>query len=163
MRECARYYLFFYPYIPSQVTGTVLVLIGQALETDLPKELWPQSQCSVDDVSESPCFNSIYNISIQNSTALDPKVPQDLTYTGLFYMGLMSLNFLIFVVAFRPRYRRLQADRRAKKCKNLKEEFSNVEENVETEDNVIPLEIIGNSASSSSPAAPEQDQEETKL
>jgi len=78
-------------------------------------------------------------------------------------MGLMSLNFLIFVVAFRPRYRRLQADRRAKIRKNLKEEFSNVEENVETEDNVIPLEIIVNSASSSSPAAPEQDQEETKL
>jgi len=98
--ECARYYLFFYPYIPSQVTGTVLVLIGQALETDLPKELWPQSQCSVDDVSESPCFNFIYTISIQNSTALDPKVLQDLTYTGLDLHGVDVSNLLVLCSKF---------------------------------------------------------------
>jgi len=45
-------------------------------------------------------------------------------------MGLMSLTFLFFVVNFRPWYWRLEADRRAKKCKNLKEDVSNIEENV---------------------------------
>ena len=131
----------------------------------MPPELWPQSQCSVDDISESPCFDSIYNISIQNSTSLDPKVPQDLTYTGLFYVGSMTLSFLLFVVAFRPRYRRLEADRRAKKLNKLKEEaVSNLEQNVETEgESEGDVIDIDNSTSSSSPVPPEHDQEETEL
>ena len=131
----------------------------------MPPELWPQSQCSVDDISESPCFDSIYNISIQNSTSLDPKVPQDLTYTGLFYVGSMTLSFLLFVVAFRPRYRRLEADRRAKKLNKLKEEaVSNLEQNVETEgESEGDVIDIDNSTSSSSPVPPENDQEETEL
>ena len=149
----------FYTFFPSsQLMGTVLVLIGQALETDIPPELLPQSQCSVEDVAGLPCFDINGNSSIQNSTSLNPREPKDLTKAGLFYAGLVSLNFLFFVLAFRPRYKRLKVERIAKKLKQLKEEPSTLESN---DHDVIGLQNLGSSTDSSPPVTLEE--EESRL
>ena len=136
----------------------LLVLIGQVLETDIPSELLPQSQCSGEDVTGITCFDINGNSSIRNSTSLNPREPKDLTNAGLFYAGLVSLNFLFFVLAFRPRYQRLKVERIAKKLKQLKEEPSTLESN---DHNVIGLQNLGSSTDSSPPVTFEE--EESRL
>jgi len=149
----------FIPFPSSQLVGTVLVLIGQALETNIPPELLPQSQCTVEDVAGLLCFDINGNSSIRNSTSLNPlQVPKDLTNTGLFYMGLVTLNFVFFVLAFRPRYKRLKVERIAKKLKQLREEPSTLEAN---DPDVIGLQNLGSSTDSSPPVTLEE--EESRL
>lgn len=92
--------------------GIVLVLLGQALQFDLPLGLISESVCSVDSTNSShlPCL-----LELQNLTDLDrsTKRPKDFTHALLLYDGLAFAVLLLFVVAFKPKLRRLEMERRA--------------------------------------------------
>ena len=96
--------------------GIVLVLLGQALQFDLPLGLISESVCSVDSTNSShlPCLLK-NNPELRNLTNLDrsAEIPKDFTHALLLYDGLAFAVLLLFVVAFRPKLRRLEMERRA--------------------------------------------------
>ena len=96
--------------------GIILVLLGQALQFDLPPYLISESVCAVDTTNSSqlPCL--LENTpELRNSTVLDPssEIPKDFTYALLLYNGLAFTILVLFVVAFRPKYKRLEMEKRA--------------------------------------------------
>lgn len=90
--------------------GIVLVLIGQAFQSEVVVE---SSVCLVREVSNSSGFHCLASLN-SSSTGSGELVPQDFTNPLLFYMALGTVVLLVMVVLFRPRYRRLEVEQRAK-------------------------------------------------
>ena len=93
-----------------QVMGIALVFISQALQTDISTE---HAQCQTRDTHTShlPCPSSFYKT---NSTLSGSITPKDFGHATLLYLFLMSGLFLLFVITFHPRYRRVEAEKTAK-------------------------------------------------
>ena len=76
--------------------GLISTLIGQALETDLPKG----------QEHKTKCYGNIK--------------PKDLTYTGLFLAAVGVTGYIILVAGLRhPRYKRLEAEKLKSDTDNL--------------------------------------------
>ena len=107
--------------------GIVLVLLGQTLQFDLPLGLISESVCSADSTNSSqlPCLLE-NNPELRNLTDLDrsAEIPKDFTHALLLYDGLSFAVLLLFVVAFRPKLKRLEMERRAKVLAKLQHESS---------------------------------------
>ena len=95
--------------------GIILVFISQALQTDLPAGLAEHAQCQTRDSntnSSLPCSASFYN---SNSTVSSNDVtPKDFGHGLLFWLVLLFMLFVLLVLAFHPKYRRVNAERKAK-------------------------------------------------
>lgn len=96
-----------------QVMGIVLVLISQLLQTDISTEHAKcQTQDSHTNTSTLPCSSSFYS---DNSTTLSSEItPKDFGHATLLYLFLMAGLFLLFVITFHPKYRRVEAEKTAK-------------------------------------------------
>ena len=92
--------------------GIILVLIGQALQQDLqPVSKRAQSQCQVQLSANSSSLLSCHQSNGTNSnTSNDIK---DLTHPLLIYCALGVSMLILLVVAFRPKYKRIEAEERA--------------------------------------------------
>lgn len=90
--------------------GIVLVLIGQALQQDVASGT---SACGVGQVSNLTSLHCRpYNSSSKARTG-DQFPPMDFTYPMMLYIVVGFLCLLAMVVLFRPRYKRLEMERRA--------------------------------------------------
>ena len=100
-----------------------MLLISKALKTDLPPELWSSNVCGTESVSGIECLHpsDIQNITMQlesngshsglsSSLLRSEQMPADFTYSMLFLVGLGTASFALFTVAFRPKYRRVEAE-----------------------------------------------------
>lgn len=104
--------------------GIVLVLIGQAVQFDLqPVSRREQSQCGVEPVGNS---SNILTCHQENFNGTNPilshEVPQDLTYALLIYCGVGAVTLVLLVAAFRPRYKRVESEERAKALLKLQQQ-----------------------------------------
>lgn len=96
-----------------QVMGIVLVFISQLLQSDISTE---HAKChtrySHTNTSDLPCSSSFYN---NNSTTFPSAItPKDFGHATLFYLFSMAGLFLLFVITFHPKYRRVEAEKTAK-------------------------------------------------
>ena len=95
-----------------QVMGIILVFISQALQTDISTEY---AQCQTQDThhntSHLPCSSSFYKT---NSTLSNSITPKNFSHASLLYLFFMAGLFLLFVITFHPRYRRVEAEKTAK-------------------------------------------------
>ena len=100
-----------------------MLLISKALKTDLPPELWSTNKCGTDIVPEIECFHwsNVQNSTMQLesnwsyhglSTSLfrNEQMPSDFTYSMLFLIGLGTVNLVLFALAIRPKYWRIEAE-----------------------------------------------------
>ena len=92
-----------------QVVGIILVLLGQQLQKELPGN-YRQGQCELSTVNmgNSTCFNTTV------TEGLEGVEPQDFTNALLLYAGVGVVSLLVLVVLFRPTYKRLAVEQRAK-------------------------------------------------
>ena len=99
-----------------QVMGIVLVLLGQALQFNLHPGLISESVCAVGSTNSSqlPCLLE-NNPELRNLTNLDlsSEIPKDFTHALLLYDGLAFAVLLLLILAFRPKFKRLEMERRA--------------------------------------------------
>ncbi len=101
--------------------GIVLILSGQAIQQELTDTT--RSECGVGEVSNS---TSIHCRVGSNSTHLEEEQPMDFTYALLLYLSLGVMTLLALVVLFRPKYKRLEMENRAKQVlSRLQEEEGN--------------------------------------
>ena len=107
--------------------GIVLVLLGQGLQFNLSPDMLSKSVCAVGSTnsSELPCLLE-NNPELQNLTDLDrsAEIPRDFTHALLLYDGLAVAVLLLLVVAFRPKFKRLEMERRATLLAKLQHESS---------------------------------------
>ena len=107
--------------------GIVLVLLGQELEFDVSRESISESVCSLGSTNSSqlPCLVE-NDPSLSNITHLDlsAEIPQDFTHALLFYDGLAFAVLCLLVLAFRPKYKRLEMEKRATFLAKLQSETS---------------------------------------
>ena len=96
--------------------GIVLVLLGQGLQFNLSSDQLSESVCAADSTNSSnlPCLLD-NNPELRNLTNLDRSVefPKDFTHALLLYDGLAVAVLILLVVAFRPKFKRLEMERRA--------------------------------------------------
>ena len=90
--------------------GIVLLLLGPVLQTDLSPDLMQFSKCNITS-NASPTTNSCS----RNTTAHTGSNTQtkDLGHALIFYVAFITVMFVLFVVTFPPRYRRVEAEKRA--------------------------------------------------
>jgi hypothetical protein len=97
--------------------GIVLVLLGQGLQFNLSSDQLSKSVCAADSTNSSklPCLLDNNPELPHNSTNLDRSIelPKDFTHALLLYDGLAVAVLLLLVVAFRPKFKRLEMERRA--------------------------------------------------
>lgn len=89
--------------------GIVLVLIGQAIRQDV---VTTNSKCGVGPVSNSTTLHC----RLSNSTSSQPwqqEDAMDFTYPLLLYLVVGALALLVMAFLFRPKYKRLEMERRA--------------------------------------------------
>ena len=107
--------------------GIVLVLLGQGLQFNLSPDLLSESACAVDSTNSSqlPCLLE-NNPELRNLTDLDrsSEIPKDFTHALLLYDGLAVAVLFLLVVAFRPKFKRLEMERRATLLAKLQHESS---------------------------------------
>ena len=107
--------------------GIVLTLLGQGLQFDLSPELIPESVCSLDSTNSSqlPCLVE-NNPSLRNLSDLDlsSEIPKDFTHALLLYDGMAFLTLCLLVFAFRPKFKRLEMEKRATILAKLQSESS---------------------------------------
>ena len=96
--------------------GIVIVLVGQLIQYPLSDELIAINQCgdtsNLNDTSVLNCFQPSHN----NSVPPTIKKATDLynsSHTIFFCLALMLANFFILVICFRPRYRRMESEKRS--------------------------------------------------
>ena len=100
-----------------------VLLISKALKTDLPPELWSTNKCGMESVPEIEClhWSNVQNLTMQlesnwsyyglsSSLVQNEEMSSDFTYSMLFLIGLSTVSLVLFVVAFRPKYRRVEAE-----------------------------------------------------
>jgi len=105
------------------VISVPVLLISKALKTDLPPELWSTNKCGIYSVPEIECLQSsdVQNFTAQlesnwsyyglsSSLVQNEEMSSDFTYSMLFLIGLSTVSLVLFVVAFRPKYRRVEAE-----------------------------------------------------
>lgn len=103
----------------SQVTGIVLVLIAQEMQQELRTS---ESQCGVEQVSNSSSLDYVCRLSSSTtSTPQSQDQPMDFTYPLIFYLIVGVLALMVMVIFFRPEYKRLKAEKRAKTMNRLQE------------------------------------------
>ena len=108
MYFCLILFLF-YSNVFRQVMGIILVLIGEALKTEIVVE---NSACLVQQVSNSSSFQCSLSL---NSSESGAEVPQDFTHTLLLYLVVGTISLLVMVFLFRPKYLRLEVEQRAER------------------------------------------------
>ena len=104
----------------SQIVGIILVLLSQVLSTPLPYELQQVNQCgstistgSHGNVSTLPlCFQESHNNSIPSKTTESVSLV-DQQHGVWFFSVMISVVFVFFVVVFRPKYKRVESEKRA--------------------------------------------------
>ena len=92
--------------------GIVIVFISQALQTSLPADQMHHSRCQTRDAhtnSSLPCSPSFYTNSTTHNNTI---TPEDFGHAILFYLFLIAGVFILLVVAFHPRYRRISAEKK---------------------------------------------------
>lgn len=103
-------------YYYRQVMGIVLVLLGQGLQFNLSPDLLSESVCAADSTNSSklPCLLE-NNPQLSNLTDLDrsTELPKEFTHALLLYDGLAVAVLILLVVAFRPKFKRLEMEKRA--------------------------------------------------
>ena len=101
----------------SQVTGIVLVLIGQALQFELPLSQQSHSQCGLEasNTSQLLCLRDANS----SSTDYSAEPPQNFEHALLFYAGLGVLVLMLLTFGFRPTYERLEMEKRANALSKL--------------------------------------------
>jgi len=105
------------------VISVPVLLVSKALKTDLPPELWSTNKCGTDIVPEIEClhWSNVQNLTmhlesnwsyygLSSSLVQNEEMSSDFTYSMLFLIGLSTVGFVLFVVAFRPKYRRVEAE-----------------------------------------------------
>ena len=101
----------------SQVTGIVLVLIAQEMKQEL---ITSESQCGFEQVSNSSSLDYVCRLS-SSTTPQSQDKPMDFTYPLILYLVVGVLALIVMVIFFRPEYKRLQEEKRAKTMKRLQE------------------------------------------
>ena len=91
--------------------GIIIVIIGEKLAQPLSPDQF-ENKCSsslpTNDTSVPTCFHSSQNSSIlTDETALS-----DQNHTIMFCIGITIVNFIILVACFRPKYRRVESEKR---------------------------------------------------
>lgn len=111
--------------ISRQVMGIILVLLGQGLQFNVSPDSLSESVCAADSTNSSklPCLLE-NNPDLRNSSNLDrsAEFPQDFTHALLLYDGLAVAVLFLLVVAFRPKFKRLEMERRATLLAKLQHE-----------------------------------------
>ena len=98
--------------------GIAIVLLSQVLQVDLTPDLMATNKCASTsnalNSSQPSCFhsNNTGNHEYPVGASIQPK---DLSYAVLFYVALETAVYLLFVLVFPPRYRRVEAEAEAKK------------------------------------------------
>ena len=94
--------------------GIVLLLLGQVLQTDLSPHLMQFSKCNITS-NASPTTNSSIYTSFRNTTTHTGSNTQtkDFGHALILYIALTTVMFVLFVVTFPPRYRRVEAEKRS--------------------------------------------------
>ncbi len=88
------------------------MLLGQFLQQDMPVVRGSQdSQCDLQELDSSDAVCSTTNSSL----VLESVPPQDFTRALLVYAGVGVAGYLVLVLLFRPTYKRLAVERRAKR------------------------------------------------
>ena len=93
-----------------QIAGILLVLLSQVLQFDIDSDLVHDAKCSNSDAQAASSRPSCFNSSQPVSSAA---TPQDLTHAILLYVCLMVLVFIFFAIFFWPRYKRIEAEKKA--------------------------------------------------
>lgn len=100
---------------PRQVAGIVIVLIGEQIQFPLSDELIAINKCSgtqvVNDTSIPACFLPSRNDSIP-SVITDSTELSNSSNTIILCLFITVVNFFILVVCLRPKYRRVEAEKR---------------------------------------------------
>ena len=93
--------------------GIILVLLSQALQTDLSPHLLQHAHCSARDIHGNDSLPCDYGYG--NSTGRTPRsiTPMSFGNAQLLYLFLVAAIFLVFVILFRPVYRRVNAEKKA--------------------------------------------------
>ena len=97
----------------SQICGIVLVVVAQVMQVDISSA--GTSQCSTSQPNASlhlPCVSDNSTTNSSHHQFTNPAMPQDFSNAMLLYVVLVVAVFLLFVVAFRPSYRRISDDKR---------------------------------------------------
>ena len=104
--------------------GIVLVLVGQAVQFDVPPGLRHHSQCSIPPIVGNSSHNCLSDLYPSNSSSPDDLVdtPKDLTFALLIYVGIGVAVLILLVVAFRPKLKRLEVEKRAQMLAKLQQE-----------------------------------------
>ena len=100
--------------------GIVFVFMSQILSTDLSPELMQINQCGSSVVNDHygnestmpSCFEESHNSSIA-SVIVESVQPRDQQHAVWFFAILMCAVYLFFVVVFRPKYKRVESEKRA--------------------------------------------------
>lgn len=107
--------------------GIILVLLGQGLQFNLSPELLSESVCAADSTNSNqlPCLLE-NNPELRNLTNLDrsAEFPKDFTHALLLYDSLGVAILLLLVFAFRPKFKRLEMERRATLLAKLQHDSS---------------------------------------
>ena len=99
----------------SQICGIVLVVVAQVMQVDISSSAAGSSQCSTAQPNASlhlPCVSDNSTTNSSHHQFANPAMPQDFSNAMLLYVVLVVAVFLLFVVAFRPSYRRVSDDKR---------------------------------------------------
>lgn len=96
-------------YVYRQVMGIVLVLTGQAIQSEVV--VVDSNTCVVHKVSNSSGLHCLFSNSSSSSSGA--VVPQDFTNALLLYVAVGTMALLLMIILFRPKYHRLEVEQRA--------------------------------------------------
>ena len=104
--------------------GILIVLIGEQIQYSLSDELLAINKCGssevLNDSSIPKCFRPSHNDSVP-STIVQATELTNSTNTVTFCLALTIVNLFILVVCLRPKYKRMESEKRASFEKSIAE------------------------------------------
>lgn len=98
--------------------GIVLVLVGQAIQQDI---VATTNECSMEQVSNFSHLVCTQSNASTPAPVHEQALPVDFTYPLLLYVVVGVMSLLAMVLLFRPKYKRLEMEERAKLLAKLQE------------------------------------------
>lgn len=104
-----------------QVMGMVFLLLSQLMVTEVPQDYLWYSSCGTTGGSNNIsgiCSNSVF---ANYTTSLEDTTPKYWTYGGIFMLGMLFIGFVVFVIFFKPHYKRHEVELKAKEEERARE------------------------------------------
>ena len=105
-----------------QVMGMVFLLLSQLMVTDVPQEYLWYSKCEsiggINNISGT-CSSSIF---VNLTTSVGDTIPKYWTNAGIFMLATLFVSFSVLVLFFKPNYKRLEVELKAKEEERIRRE-----------------------------------------